>query len=190
MKKINIYILVLGCFFLNIFICSPSASSGEDIQALKQQVEILNKKVAELEAEKSRDPFAEMDRLQEQMNQMLQEPFESRFGQNQPVMPRQEFYDPDFNLEETPDGYLVKFNTAGLDNRKIDIQVNENSLTLSGESSSETEENSPAAVLRSRSYGKFLKTIPLPVDADTQKLKTEQKGDILEIQIPKKKINS
>ncbi|HLF18828.1 MAG TPA: Hsp20/alpha crystallin family protein [Candidatus Omnitrophota bacterium] len=35
-------------------------------------------------------------------------------------------------------------------------------------------------------FGTFLKTIPLPVNADTEKVKTEQKGDELVITMPKK----
>ncbi|HBR15094.1 MAG TPA: hypothetical protein DD723_06085 [Candidatus Omnitrophica bacterium] len=207
MKKIIVCIFVCSCFLLGISLFNPSVFAQEDIQSLKRQVEILNKKVAELEAEKSRkslappnnlqgfeenswDPFAEMDRLQEQMNQMFQDPFGAQLHRDQSMIQHHEFQEPDFNLEETDVGYLIKFNTAGLDRKKIDIQINENSLTLSGESSRETEESNPQAVMRSRSFGKFLKTIPLPVDADIQKLKTEQKGEVLEITIPKKKINS
>ena len=76
---------------------------------------------------------------------------------------------------------------TGLDKEKIDIEINEHSITVQGEHSRQDTEESPNRYFSSQSFGSFMKTIPLPVDADTTEIKTEKEGDTLVVRLPKKK---
>jgi len=96
------------------------------------------------------------------------------------------FYDEDFDIQEMKDGYEIKFDMSGLDNDKVNIEINEHSVTISGERSSQAEESNQNGFYSSRSFGTFLKTVSLPVDADTQKMETKKEGDMLIIKMPKK----
>ena len=75
---------------------------------------------------------------------------------------------------------------AGLDSEKVDIQINDRSITVKGEYSKQDTEENPDSYISSQSYRSIMKTIPLPVDADTTKVKTEKEGDYLVIRLPKK----
>jgi len=73
-----------------------------------------------------------------------------------------------------------------LNKEKIDIQVNEHSITVKGQQTHEEDKKSPGQSVHAKSIGLFMKTIPLPIDADTAKVTTEHQGDILVIRLPKK----
>lgn len=130
------------------------------------------------------DPLKEMNRMQEEIDQLFQDSFDrmqsSRSSQGE------EFAD-DFELEEKEDAYVIQFDISGLNKEKINVEINEHSITISGEHSEKVEETRPHGYHRSQSYGSFLKTIPLPVDADTEHMETQQEGDLLIIRVPKMK---
>jgi len=170
------------------------------IAELKQQVAALQKRVEELEARNkdtttpaaedfSRspgvDPFAEINRLQAEMDQMFQRSF-GRAGARPGMFSSNMSFDADLDLQETPQGYEIKFDMHGLDKDKVDIQIHGNSITVKGERSAQNQEKEPGRVFHSRSFGSFLKTIPLPTDADTTQIKTAREGDYLVIRMPKK----
>lgn len=90
------------------------------------------------------------------------------------------------HIEETQDGYLIKLNIAGFDKDKIAFNINDHSITISGEYKADEKHQEKNGAFESYNYGKFLNTIPLPKDADVSKMKKEQKGDQLEIYFPKK----
>jgi HSP20 family protein len=120
------------------------------------------------------------------MNRMFQESMRS-FGPSNRGAANSNFpRDYDFHLKETDQGYVIEFDISGLDKEKLDIQINSQSITLSGQYSDKTEEINPYGYYSSKSFGTFLKTIPLPVDADIGKIKTDKQGDVLVIKMPKK----
>lgn len=133
------------------------------------------------------DPFAEMERMREQMDQMFQGLF-SR--QNRPggrgMFNTDLFYDPNFDMEEKDDAYVIRFDIAGTDKEKINIEISEYTLTISGERSVQTQERHPSGFSHSSSFGSFLRTIPLPEDADTAAVTTKMEKDTLIITLPKK----
>lgn len=194
---------------LLLFLLAHSFSSNllflyaeEDIKELKRQLEALNDRVAELEEKLENkstpsnddsfgkfrdawDPFGEIDRMQEEMNRMFQNSFKGGRGAKGSILNSDSFYEPDFDLEEEKDAYVINFDVSGLNKEKINIEINEYSITISGERSDQTKEIDPYGFYSSRSYGSFLKTIPFPVDANTEKVETRQEGDILIIRVPK-----
>ena len=134
------------------------------------------------------NPSDEMERIRRQMDEM----FRGSFGQRNPgdqwgAFNTDIFYDPGLDLKETPAGYEINLNVAGLDKDKIDVEINEHSLTVSGQGSGEEEGTTPDSAYRSRQFHSFLRTIPLPPDADSGSVKTEVKGDNLIIRMGKKK---
>ena len=74
-------------------------------------------------------------------------------------------------------GYVLRFDIAGLDKDKVKVEISNNLITLSGE-----YQNFQGA----QAFGSFVKTIPLPQDADPQAVKTEIKDDTLIIHIARK----
>jgi S1-C subfamily serine protease/HSP20 family molecular chaperone IbpA len=90
-------------------------------------------------------------------------------------------------MQETASGYAIKFNIANIDKNKIKIEVNRSLIKLSGEYSSATQEKSQSGLFNSQSFGSFIRTVPLPADADPESVKTDIQGDTLIINLSRKK---
>lgn len=134
------------------------------------------------------DPLLEMERIREEMDEM----FRDAFGRQSPQKGFGMFntdisYDTDFKLEETPDGYAIKLDISGLDKDQIDVEINEHTITISGEGSGTQEEYGPQSSYKARSVHSFLRTIPLPEDANSKTMTTDKQGDTLIIQMKKVK---
>jgi HSP20 family protein len=72
----------------------------------------------------------------------------------------------------------------GVDPKDVNIQVQGNALTISGERS-ETRETKEADYLRREiTYGSFQRSVPLPEGVDKDKLNAEYRNGILEITAP------
>lgn len=138
--------------------------------------------------DKQWDPLEEMERMRREMDRMFSGAFGRREPQDQWGMFNTDiFYDSGLDVKETPQGYEIKLNVAGLDKDRIDIEVNDRSLTISGQGSGMEEQTSPQGAFRSRQFHSFLRTIPLPEDADSASVKTKIEGDYLIIRMNKKK---
>jgi len=95
-------------------------------------------------------------------------------------------YEANVDMQETAGGYVIKFNIANLDKNKIKIEVNRSLIKLSGEYSSAKEEKSPSGMFNSQSFGSFIRTVPLPADADPESVKTDIQDNTLVISLSKK----
>ena len=193
-------------FIMLVSIClmgfCPIASASDDVEDLKRQVETLKKRIEQLEANqttlpmprapyirrnRNSDPFEEMRRMQEQMNHLFNESFPSADQTGQSLLNSPMDLDKNVQFNETKEGYEVIVDTSSLDKNKIDIEINEHSITIKGETSQKTQEKNPQGEMHAESFGSFFKTIPLPVDADTTQAKTEKQDNQLVIRMPKKK---
>lgn len=135
------------------------------------------------------DPSDEMERIRREMDQMFSGAFGRRDPQDQWGMFNTDiFYNSGLDVQETPRGYEIKLDVAGLDKDKIDIEVNDRSLTISGQGSGTEEQTSAQGAFRSQQFHSFLRTIPLPADADSASVKTDIDGDYLIIRMNKKKL--
>lgn len=79
----------------------------------------------------------------------------------------------------------VKVDLPGMDEQDIDISVTEDTLTIKGEKRSESEEKNKDFYLHERSYGAFMRTVPLPVGIQADKAEAEFKKGVLTVTLPK-----
>jgi len=79
----------------------------------------------------------------------------------------------------------VIFDLPGLKKEDVNIDVHNNRLVVSGESKSSAERNEDGYALRERRYGKFSRTVPLPVDIQTQNIKATMEDGVLTVTFPK-----
>lgn len=204
-KRVPIFLISVLATVLFFSAYAPSFA-GDNVEDLKKQIEALQKRVDELESAQARqnqgqgnawgalppqqnqgwDPFDEMRRMQEDMDRMLQNSSGPAGSPQGGVFSNSMSFDTNIDMKETSDGYEITLDMQGLDKDKVDININEHSITVKGESSRQDKEESTGSVFSSSSYGSFMKTIPLPVDADTSKVTSEKEGENLVIRIPKK----
>jgi len=90
------------------------------------------------------------------------------------------------NLSEDRDHIYVEALAPGVDPASIDVAVMRNVLTISGEKRRLPEELKPEALHRSeRATGKFVRSIELPIEIDSDQVKAEYKHGLLMVTLPK-----
>ena len=74
----------------------------------------------------------------------------------------------------------------GVDPTKIDVGVEDGTLTIKGEKKYEREKNEKGQYRTERSYGAFERSIALSADVDESKAKAEFKKGVLRLTLPKR----
>lgn len=73
---------------------------------------------------------------------------------------------PSVEVKETDQGLTVTAELPGLEEKDVEVALEGETLTLSGEKKQEKAEEKEGFHLSERSYGRFRRTIPLPWPAD------------------------
>jgi HSP20 family protein len=173
-----------------------AAHAADQNDDLKAQVKTLNDRINQLEqqlAQKNNpaapqgfsstavdqwDPFLEMQRMRAQMNQLFQDSFDRGFGPGSSALSG-----PQADVKETPDHYIVTMDLPGMDKDKINVEVKNGMLVVSGDRSEEKQVNGGQFYRQERSVGHFLRTIPLPNGAKPDDVKADYANGVLEVKI-------
>ena len=92
---------------------------------------------------------------------------------------------PSVDIKETKDAYLVKGELPGVNKDDIDISIDDNILTISGEKKVE-EESEEHDIHRSECfYGTFERSFSLPKQVDISNVKASFKKGVLKLTIAK-----
>jgi HSP20 family protein len=92
---------------------------------------------------------------------------------------------PALDMSETNTAIDVRMDLPGITAKDIDIQVNGNLLTVSGERKEEKEEKDKTFHRVERSYGSFSRTVTLPCAVNESEVAAEYKDGVLTIKLPK-----
>lgn len=76
----------------------------------------------------------------------------------------------------------------GMDEKDIDIRMSNSMLTIKGEKKSEKEFEGKNCFRKERTYGAFLRTIPIPFDIARDMMEAHFKQGVLTIKLPKNPI--
>ncbi len=200
MKK-TLFTLIIVLLFGTLYSTSLCWSEDkEDTAALKEEIRQLKERISQLEKNQAQpstaavpnasanqwDPFEEMRQMQNEMENMFQNSFYRRGPSSSGVFNNVMSFDSQFNVEDKGNNYLVEIDTTGFDKDKLNVEVHNNSITVSGVKKSETKEDNAQGSFQSQSYGSFLKTVPLPLDADTNSVKMDKQENKIIVNIPKK----
>ncbi len=97
----------------------------------------------------------------------------------------QNVWRPAVDVRETDDSYLFTAELPGLGKKDVNITLEDNVLTLSGErtfSDSADEKNYRRI---ERAYGSFSRSFTLPAHVDAERVKAEFKDGLLTVTVPK-----
>ena len=89
------------------------------------------------------------------------------------------------DLSETENTVEARLDLPGVDPEAIDIQINRNLLTISGERREEEEEKGRTYYRIERRSGAFSRTITLPSEVNEDEVAAEYKDGVLRITLPK-----
>ena len=98
---------------------------------------------------------------------------------------RAESFNPAVDIVENGDAYLVKAELPGLSPENIDVQVENDVLTLRGERKSETDEERGGYRRVERSYGSFARSFVLPKGTKAESIDAQIEHGVLTVTIPK-----
>jgi HSP20 family protein len=92
---------------------------------------------------------------------------------------------PATNIEETDDSFVVSMAVPGVDKDKLNIEVNENMLTVSAEMEERTEEDDKNYTRKEYSYRSFKRSFALPENVKEEDIKANCENGELKITLPK-----
>lgn len=91
------------------------------------------------------------------------------------------------DVKEDDKSYIVKADIPGVKKEDIQIDVEDDEITLRAESKREKEEKKGEKVVYSeRSYGMVSRSFTLPTDVDAKAANAEYKDGVLTLSLPKK----
>jgi HSP20 family protein len=126
------------------------------------------------------NPLSDMTTLHNRVNRLFDELMRSNDG-NATTM-----WSPAADIFETQDAMVLKLEVPGVDRNHIDLQIENNVLTVRGERKFEQEAKSDNYHRVERSYGTFSRSFALPVIVDQEKVRADYKDGVLKISLPKK----
>jgi HSP20 family protein len=129
------------------------------------------------------DPFREMAVLHDRVNRVFGD-LQRRYDDD--VAARGAWVPPVDIFENEQDELVLKAELPDLKREDIDIRVENNTLTLSGQKKSEAEVNEDRYHRIERAFGHFSRTFTLPNTVDTGKIAAEYKNGVLTIRLPKR----
>lgn len=127
--------------------------------------------------------------MRDEMNRVFNDFFRSR-GLDWPLWPAWrptsagEFV-PAVDVSDTDGEIRVSAELPGMTEEDIDVQVDEDTLTISGEKRLEEEEERDGRYWRESSYGHFVREVPLPAKVETDKAEASYRNGRLEVKLPK-----
>ena len=91
---------------------------------------------------------------------------------------------PTLEVKQKEGNLVITAELPGLRKEDVTVNVTDNTLTLEGERKQEKEEKREGFYHSERSYGKFVRSIPLPEGAKVDQTAAQFKDGVLEITIP------
>jgi HSP20 family protein len=92
---------------------------------------------------------------------------------------------PAVDVYEEKDDIVVKAELPGMEKDNIEVNLSGRRLTLKGEKRQEEEVKKEGYYRSERSYGSFVRTLELPREVQTDKVKADFKNGVLIIRLPK-----
>jgi HSP20 family protein len=91
---------------------------------------------------------------------------------------------PTLEVIEKEGRLIARFELPGLTKEEIAVTVTEEGLTVTGERKREEEKKNHNWYRTERTYGRFVRTLPLPAGVNTAEIKATFQNGILELVIP------
>jgi HSP20 family protein len=129
------------------------------------------------------DPFREIEplgslRLGRPLSSLLEELFGERAARSGRWLPA-------VDVHESDASYTLSVELPGARREDLEVDVQDDRLTIRGEKRSEREEKKERSHVMERSYGSFSRSFSLPADAVADRIQAKFEGGVLTIEIPK-----
>jgi HSP20 family protein len=95
-------------------------------------------------------------------------------------------WNPPVDIYETDNEVVVRVELPGMDQKDIDVRLDNNVLTIKGERKMDQHVKDEAYHRVETIYGAFVRSFTLPTTVDSDNVKAEYRNGILAITLPKK----
>ena len=126
------------------------------------------------------DPFREVAALQNRVNSLFREMNES----DSPLTTAS--FVPAVDIYEDPKKVVLKLEVPGIEEKDLDVRVENNTLTVKGERKFEKEEKEENFHRIERRYGSFYRAFTLPSTVDTEHIGASYNAGVLKLELTKK----
>jgi HSP20 family protein len=120
------------------------------------------------------DPFTGLRLFEDAITRMMSEP---RTGRP---------WSPATDVIETENDLVLKSDLPDLELKDIDVQVENQTLTIKGHRHFERQSDNKSYHRIERSYGTFVRSFTVPSTVDTEKVAADYKNGVLTVRLPKK----
>jgi HSP20 family protein len=128
------------------------------------------------------DPFREFTTLQDRMNRL----FQSSVSEGREEALSTSSFAPAVDVYEDEHNVVLKIEVPGIDEKDIDVRIENNTLTVHGERKFEKEEKEENYRRIERQYGSFTRSFTLPTTVDAEKVSANYEKGILKVTLSKK----
>jgi HSP20 family protein len=128
------------------------------------------------------EPFRGLSTLQDQMNRLFEDTL-FRGRSNESALTT---WAPAVDIYETENALVVKADLPDVNEKDLDIQVENNILTIRGERKFERDVKEDNYLRVERAYGSFSRSFSLGNTVNTEAIKAEYRDGVLTLTIPKR----
>jgi HSP20 family protein len=128
------------------------------------------------------EPFRELTTLQDRMNRL----FRDTYGDGRDEALTTSNFAPPVDVYEDEHNITLKIEVPGIEEKDIDVRIENNTLTVHGERKFEKEEKEENFRRVERQYGSFTRSFTLPTTVDADKVQAHYDKGILKVQLAKK----
>jgi len=129
------------------------------------------------------DPFREFATLQDRMNRLVRDSFGNE-GREEALT--NTTFAPPVDVYEDEHSVTLKIEVPGIEEKDIDVRIENNTLTVHGERKFEQEEKEENYRRVERQYGSFTRTFSLPNTVDQESVQADYDKGVLKVKLAKK----
>ena len=126
------------------------------------------------------DPFREVVALQNRVNSLFRD-----MSEGEGPLTTASFV-PAVDIYEDPKKVVLKLEVPGIEEKDLDVRVENNTLTVKGERKFEKDEKEENFHRIERRYGSFYRAFTLPSTVDTEHVAASYQAGILKLELSKK----
>lgn len=126
------------------------------------------------------DPFRDVVALQNRVNSLFRD-----FNDGDGPLAAASFI-PAVDIYEDPQKVVLKLEVPGIEEKDLDLRVENNTLTVKGERKLDKEEKEENFHRIERRYGSFYRSFTLPSTVDTESIQANYNAGVLKVELKKK----
>jgi len=127
------------------------------------------------------DPFRDVIALQNRVNSLLRD-----YNDGAESALTTASFVPAVDIYEDPQKVVLKLEVPGIEEKDLDVRVENHTLTVKGERKFEKEEKEENFHRIERRYGSFYRAFTLPSTVDTENVQASYNAGILKLELSKK----